>query len=52
MIKCPICLEVIPHERVMDAFIFTFGRVIDGCFYGDKSIYYHKECVEFGKIHN
>jgi len=47
---CPECQGVILYDEIKKAVVFTLGKMINGIFYGEKSYYYHKECVINEKI--
>lgn len=42
---CPICREEIKLQKLNSHFKITLGNLINGKFYGNKTFYYHKDCL-------
>ena len=45
MIICPVCGEEIKAANLNKAFKITLGNLLNGKFYGSKSLLYHKDCL-------
>ena len=45
MLKCKICGEEIEEMNLQHVFQFTLGNVRSGKFYGEKTLYYHINCL-------
>jgi hypothetical protein len=52
MISCSLCGEEIKLSRLNNAFKITLGNFINGNFYGNKSLYYHKNCLVNNECHD
>jgi len=50
MIICPACGEEIEVVSVKNNFRFTLGNVKNGKFRGNKTLYYHKDCLLINDI--
>ena len=42
---CPICTEEIKLQKLNSHFKITLGNLINEKFYGNKTFYYHKDCL-------
>ena len=42
---CPICTEEIKLQKLNSHFKITLGNLINGKFCGNKTFYYHKDCL-------
>lgn len=45
MIYCAECYREINKKDLKNAFQITLGNVKNDTFYGNKTFYYHKECL-------
>jgi len=46
MIHCQLCDKIINSNDLNSHYKITLGNLFSGRFYGNKEIYYHKECLE------
>jgi len=44
MINCYLCKREIKIQDLKKSFQITLGNIINGKFYGEKVLYYHKDC--------
>lgn len=45
MINCYLCKREIKIQDLRKSFQITLGNIINGKFYGEKVLFYHKDCL-------
>lgn len=45
MVNCYLCKREIKIQDLRKSFQITLGNIINGKFYGEKVLFYHKDCL-------